>query len=84
VQPCAAELLKTRRAVRALTRHLREEFPKVAAAMVDERDEIMTQGLLNDCAGRSVAVVGMAHMDGIEGRWREAMGGDGGAVTLIS
>ena len=29
------------------------------------------------------AVVGMAHMDGIETRWRDAMGGDGG-VTLIS
>lgn len=63
---------------------MREEYPKIATVMVDERDEIMTQGLLNQCVGRTVAVVGMAHMDGIEGRWREAQGGDGGAVTLIS
>ena len=80
----AVELLKTRRAVRALTRHMREEFPKVAVAMVDERDDIMTRGLLEKCSGRTVAVVGMAHMHGIEVRWREAQGGDGGAVTLIS
>ena len=81
----AVELLKTRRAVRALTRHMREEFPKVAAAMVDERDEIMTNGLLQKCGpGRTVAVVGMAHMDGIERRWTEAQGGHAGAVTLLS
>lgn len=79
----AVELMKTRRAVRALTRHMREEFPRVATAMVDERDDFMTEGLLRRCGGRTVAVVGMAHMDGIERRWREAQGGDGG-VTLIS
>lgn len=79
----AVELLKTRRATSALTRQMRARFPRVAAAMLDERDEIMTRRLLRDCPGRTVAVVGMAHMDGIEERWRAAQGGDGG-VTLIS
>jgi len=77
------ELLKTREAVRALTGQMRREFPKVASAMLDQRDDLMTDNLLNKCKGRTVAVVGMAHMDGIESRWRDAMGGDGG-VTLIS
>ena len=77
------ELIKTRRAVRALTSYVRREFPRVATAMVDERDEIMTKGLLNQCGGRTVAVVGMAHMDGIEARWWQAQGGDS-AVSLIS
>ena len=58
-------------------------IPRVAAAMLDERDDIMTRRLLRECPGRTVAVVGMAHMDGIEERWRAAQGGDGG-VTLIS
>ena len=79
----AVELLKTREAVRALTGQMRREFPKVASAMLDQRDDLMTDNLLNKCKGRTVAVVGMAHMDGIESRWRDAMGGDGG-VTLIS
>ena len=79
----AVELLKTREAVRALTGQMRREFPRVASAMLDQRDDHMTDGLLNKCSGRTVAVVGMAHMDGIESRWRDAMGGDGG-VTLIS
>ena len=79
----AVELLKTRRATSALTRQMRAQFPRVAAAMLDERDDIMTRRLLRECPGRTVAVVGMAHMDGIEERWRAAQGGDGG-VTLIS
>jgi len=77
------ELMKTRRAVRALTGHMRDEFPKVTTALLDERDDIMTEALLNTCEGRTVAVVGMAHMDGIERRWREAQGEDG-SVSLTS
>ena len=44
--------------------------------MLDQRDDHMTDGLLNKCSGRTVAVVGMAHMDGIESgggtRWAAA------------
>jgi pheromone shutdown protein TraB len=78
----AVEMMKTRRAVAEVTRHLRTDFPKVAVAMVDERDEMMTNGLLHKCPGRTVAVVGMAHMDGIEARWRAAQGGEGGVMQL--
>ena len=78
----AVEMMKTRRAVAEVTRHLRTDFPKVAVAMVDERDEMMTNGLLHKCPGRTVAVVGMAHMDGIEARWRAAQGGEGGVTQL--
>ena len=64
-------------------RRCARSFPRVAAAMLDQRDDIMTPNLLRECLGRTVAVVGMAHMDGIEERWRAAQGGDGG-VSLIS
>ena len=42
----AVELLKTREAVRALTGQMRREFPKVASAMLDQRDDLMTDNLL--------------------------------------
>lgn len=45
----------------------------VPAPCADERDEIMTRALLR-LEGRAVGVVGLAHMDGIERRWEEAMG----------
>ena len=41
----AVELLKTREAVRALTGQMRREFPRVASAMLDQRDDHMTDGL---------------------------------------
>ena len=73
------EALKTRRAVRAITRYMRDEFPAVAEAMVDERDEIMASNLALIPSGRVCGVVGMAHMDGIEARWEAAQ--RGGQIT---
>ena len=46
-------------------------MPKVSRVFVDERDEIMVDALLRHGDERVVAVVGMAHMDGIERRWEE-------------
>ena len=60
---------------------MRASFPRVAAAMLDQRDDVMTQNLLRRCSGRTVAVVGMAHMDGIEERWRDAFEGRGTRVA---
>lgn len=47
-------------------------MPKsVRSPLVEERDEIMSRGLLNLKNERCVAVVGMAHMDGIIARWNK-------------
>jgi pheromone shutdown protein TraB len=55
--------------------------------MLDQRDDVMTERLLEAARERGeekiVAVVGMAHMDGIETRWGDAQG-DGLGVTRIS
>ena len=66
------ENLKTRRNVRQMREYLAYQLPKVSRVFVDERDEIMTEALLRCRGDRIVAVVGMAHMDGIESRWEEA------------
>ena len=52
--------------------------PKVASALVFDRDEFMTQQLLELCRASShrphvvVGVVGLAHLDGIERRFQFA------------
>jgi pheromone shutdown protein TraB len=56
--------------------------------MLDQRDDVMTERLLEAARAEGgenkiVAVVGMAHMDGIEARWGDAQG-DGLGVTRIS
>lgn len=84
----AVETLKTRKAAGAMAQLLRTQFPKIASAMLDQRDDIMTNGLLTAAREKGgpskiVAVVGMAHMDGIEERWEKAQG-SGGGVTRIS
>jgi pheromone shutdown protein TraB len=66
------ENLKTRRHIRQMREFMAHQMPKLSQVFVDERDEIMTQVLLKCRAERVVAVVGMAHMDGIERRWNEA------------
>ena len=82
------ETLKTRKAAAAMAHVMRAEFPKVAQAMLDQRDDIMTDGLVDAARGNGggnkiVAVVGMAHMDGSEQRWEQVQSG-GGGVTRIS
>jgi pheromone shutdown protein TraB len=83
----AVETLKTRKATAAMAAAMRAQFPKVANAMLDQRDDVMTERLLEAARERGeekiVAVVGMAHMDGIETRWGDAQG-DGLGVTRIS
>ncbi|CAM9315010.1 unnamed protein product [Chrysoparadoxa australica] len=62
----AVELIKQRATVRKLTASLQKELPLVYNAMLAERDEFMANSLKN-CPGKTfVAVVGIAHMDGIE------------------
>ena len=84
----AVETLKTRKATAAMAAAMRAQFPRVARAMLDQRDDVMTERLLEAARAEGgenkiVAVVGMAHMDGVEARWGDAQG-DGGGVTRVS
>ena len=53
-----------------MSRFLREAHPGLARAVIDERDEHMVERL-REVEGRGVAVVGLAHLDGIEAKWAE-------------
>ena len=59
-------VLKQRENVRALSQYLKTEVPPLYTALIGERDEYMAQSLLNSSGERIVAVVGLAHVDGIE------------------
>eukprot|EP00977_Amphora_coffeiformis_P025887 scaffold22839_cov171-Amphora_coffeaeformis.AAC.6 len=64
------EDMKTRQHAHEMTDWLTRAFPDAAHVLIGERDTIMAHNLLRHCAsGRVVAVVGMAHMDGIEREW---------------
>lgn len=64
------ELLKTRKAATAMRDHLRSNSPELAAVLVDERDQFLVEQL-RALSGKVVAVVGLAHLDGIEQKWKE-------------
>jgi pheromone shutdown protein TraB len=75
----AIETIKTRSTVEELVKDLREALPNIYSALVDERDEYMTQSLLTrlseeprSAPQRVVAVVGLAHEDGISQRLARA------------
>ena len=69
-------------------KHLDKTFPRLAQALVHDRDEALAGALLRAAgvspegsvvsvtasAPRIVAVVGIAHVDGILGRWKAAGG----------
>lgn len=61
----AVERLKDRRKVRALVSFCRSVLPGAVRVMLDERDEYMASRLAS-LDGSVVAIVGLAHMDGIE------------------
>ncbi|CAM9652056.1 unnamed protein product, partial [Phaeothamnion confervicola] len=60
------ERLKQRKVVRATMAVVKENVPEVYAAMVGERDEFMANSIRQSGGTRVVAVVGMAHLDGLE------------------
>ena len=66
------EALKSRRAASLMSKFLRDAHPGLAAALIDERDQHMVDRL-RSVEGKGVAVVGLAHLDGIEARWQERM-----------
>jgi pheromone shutdown protein TraB len=66
------EMIKTRDRAKQVTRYLRQCFPPVYQVMVTKRDVHMANMLRRHCfEGKVVAVVGMAHVEGIEQAWEE-------------
>jgi len=67
------ERLRVREVVSDLRRTLDEQAPQTARVIMHERDEIMASSLIDLSASgsRVLAVVGAAHMEGIEQRWLE-------------
>lgn len=64
----SVEALKTRKAAQAMTAALRQFNPKLAKALIDDRDKYMVKRL-RKLEGRVVGVVGLGHLDGIEREW---------------
>lgn len=63
-----------------MTDYMRKLHPGAVRVMLDERDDVLCSNLLK-CEGRVVGVVGLAHLDGIERRWQEAMQHGQGKLT---
>ena len=59
-------VIKEREVTRELRSYLKSELPALYAALVEERDAFLARSLLNSDGKRIVAVVGLAHVDGIE------------------
>jgi len=65
------ELLKTRENARALSTYMTTVVPDVANVLIHRRDKTMAMNLHKYCGERKVvAVVGLAHVDGIEREWQ--------------
>jgi pheromone shutdown protein TraB len=62
----AMAVLKQRDNVRALSQYLKSELPPLYTALIAERDAYMARSLLESDGQKLVAVVGLAHVDGIE------------------
>ena len=55
-----------------MTDWMDEALPQIANVMIHTRDTIMVQSLRKHCRqGQVVAVVGLAHVDGIEEKWEQ-------------
>jgi pheromone shutdown protein TraB len=65
------ERIKTRAFVESSTRTMRKVAPDLIRILLDERDEILTDSIIRAPGKRIVAIVGMAHMEGIEKQWNE-------------
>lgn len=64
------EDIKTRERSKMMTSYLSRCFPSIYHVMITKRDGHMSKMLKEHCSkGKVVAVVGMAHMEGIEKEW---------------
>ena len=72
------EAMKNRKAVAQMKKYMQFQFPKIMAAMVHQRDDVMAEAIRREKeAERIVMVVGLAHVDGIverlSGEYMEVM-----------
>ena len=66
------EALKTREHARLMTGWLDDALPQITEVMLHRRDRVMAENLRKHCGqGRVLAVVGLAHMDGVEREWEK-------------
>lgn len=66
----SVEALKTKKAAEAMTAALRQFNPKLAKALIDDRDEYMVKAL-RKLEGKVVGVVGIGHLAGMQRRWEQ-------------
>ncbi|DBA73860.1 hypothetical protein WJX79_009281 [Trebouxia sp. C0005] len=66
----SVEALKTKKAAEAMTAALRQFNPKLAKALIDDRDEFMVRSL-RKLEGKVVGVVGLGHLAGMQKRWEQ-------------
>lgn len=66
----SVEALKTKKASEAMTAALRQFNPKLAKALIDDRDEYMVKGL-RKLEGKVVGIVGLGHLAGMTRRWEQ-------------
>ena len=65
------EALKTRENARQMTNWMERALPEIATVMIHKRDKYMAANLRRHCSqGKVLAVVGLAHVDGIEREWQ--------------
>jgi pheromone shutdown protein TraB len=66
------ESIKTRDNAHQVSSYFQRSFPSVYNVMITKRDVHMAMMLRRHCGkGKVVAVVGMAHMEGIEREWEK-------------
>ncbi|KAL7505409.1 hypothetical protein ACHAXN_005001 [Cyclotella atomus] len=66
------EDIKTRERSKTMTRYMSRCFPSIYHVMITKRDDHMARQLKKHChKGKVVAVVGMAHVEGIEREWEK-------------
>ena len=65
-------MIKTRERAVQITRYLQQSFPSLYNVMITKGDVHMAKMLRQHCSdGKVVAVVGLAHVEGIEREWEE-------------
>lgn len=70
------EAIKTREHARMMTTWMDEALPPITEVMLHRRDKVMAENLRKNCGeGTVLAVVGLAHMDGVEREWGDLESG---------
>ncbi|MBD3406750.1 MAG: hypothetical protein GF411_11605 [Candidatus Lokiarchaeota archaeon] len=75
-------MLKDKETVDELLIEFRKELPKLAEALIDQRDEYVATALhtiLNDVEGKIVAVLGAGHIEGVKRALRKKLSSDAAA-----